>query len=168
MEPNADNAAGTAMQAGKLVVVLHADVEGYSRLIGRDDRGTVARLRALRQSLIEPAMLCHGGTTVQTGGDSMLVVFDSIDGAVQCALAIQREVPARDGEQPPEQRIRFRMGINIGTRSLMAATCTVTPSTWPSGYNPSVRLVAFAYRTRCGIRSAAARTLRSRISGSCR
>ena len=70
----------------KLVAVLYADMVGYSRLIGLDDAGTLQRLRSLRQNLIDPAIEGHGGRVVQTGGDSLLVVFDSIDGAVRCAV----------------------------------------------------------------------------------
>jgi adenylate cyclase len=57
----------------------------------------------------------HGGKIVQTGGDSLLIVFDSIDGAVRCAVNIQQKVPEYDGgDRPPDQAIRFRVGINIG------------------------------------------------------
>src|SRR5689334_20676439 len=87
---------------------------GYSRLIGLDDAGTLERLRALRRDLIDPAIEEHGGRIVQTGGDSLLVVFDSIDGAVQCAVTVQQQVPVIDGDQPPDRAIRFRIGINIG------------------------------------------------------
>jgi adenylate cyclase len=61
--------------------MMYADMVGYSRLICLDDQGTLERLRALRRDLIDPAIEEHGGTIVQTGGDSLLVVFDSIDGA---------------------------------------------------------------------------------------
>ena len=98
----------------KLVAVMHADMVGYSRLIGLDDVGTLNRLRAFRRDLIDPAVEEHGGKVVQTGGDSLLVVFDSIDGAVRCAVEVQQKVPIRDGEQPADQAIRFRVGINIG------------------------------------------------------
>src|SRR6476659_10218860 len=87
---------------------------GYSRLIGLDDAGTLQRLRALRQNLIDPAIDEHCGRIVQTGGDSLLIVFDSIDGAVRCALKVQQEVPDYDGDQPSDRAIRFRIGINIG------------------------------------------------------
>jgi adenylate cyclase len=66
---------------------------GYSRLIGLDDAGTLARLRTLRQEVIDPAISEHGGRIVQTGGDSQLIVFDSINGAVRCAIEVQRQVP---------------------------------------------------------------------------
>ena len=87
---------------------------GYSRLIGLDDAGTLCRLRTLRRALIDPAIYEHGGRVVQTGGDSLLVAFDSIDGAVRCAVKVQQQVPVCDGDQPPDRRIRFRIGINIG------------------------------------------------------
>ena len=87
---------------------------GYSRLIGLDDAGTLERLRALRCNLIDPAIEEHGGRIVQTGGDSLLIVFDSIDGAVRCAVEVQQQVPILDSDQPPDRAIRFRVGINIG------------------------------------------------------
>jgi hypothetical protein len=87
---------------------------GYSRLIGLDDAGTLERLRKLRKDLIDPAVDQHGGRIVQTGGDSLLIVFDSIDGAVRCAATVQRQVPLHDGDQPPDRAMRFRVGINIG------------------------------------------------------
>ena len=98
----------------KLIAVLYADMVGYSRLIGLDDANTLERLRALRRKLIDPAIEEHGGKIVQTGGDSLLVVFDSIDGAVQCSVKVQRQVPIVDGDQPADRAIRFRVGINIG------------------------------------------------------
>src|SRR4051794_34362579 len=98
----------------KLVAVLYADMVGYSRLIGLDDTGTLERLRTLRREAIDPAIEEHGGRIVQTGGDSLLIVFDSIDGAVRCAVNVQQRVPVHDGDQPTDRAIRFRIGINIG------------------------------------------------------
>jgi adenylate cyclase len=68
----------------------------------------------LRRDLIDPAIEEHGGRGVQTGGDSLLIVFDSIDGAVRCAVKVQQQVPYFDDDQPPDRAIRFRIGINIG------------------------------------------------------
>jgi adenylate cyclase len=90
------------------------DMVGYSRLIGLDDAGTLKRLRALRKDLMDPAIAEHGGRIVQTGGDSLLIIFDSIDGAVRCALKVQQQVPTHDRDHPPDCAIRFRVGINIG------------------------------------------------------
>ncbi|MEA2726019.1 MAG: adenylate cyclase, partial [Acetobacteraceae bacterium] len=98
----------------KLIAVLYADMVGYGRLIGLDDAGTAERLRTLRSVLIDPAVHEHGGRIVQTGGDSLLIVFDSIDGAVRCAVKVQHQVSVYDGDQPPDRAIRFRVGINIG------------------------------------------------------
>ena len=98
----------------KLIAVVYADVVGYSRLIGLDDVGTLERLRTLRRTLIDPAIEEHGGRIVNTGGDSLLIVFDSIDGAVRCAVKVQQQVPTYDGDLPPDRAIRFRVGINVG------------------------------------------------------
>jgi adenylate cyclase len=106
--------AGKAAGGRKLIAVVYADMVGYSRLIGLDDAGTLRRLRTMRRALIDPAIREHGGRVVQTGGDSLLVAFDSINGAVRCAVKVQQQVPVYDGDQPPDRRIRFRMGVDIG------------------------------------------------------
>ncbi len=86
---------------------------GYSRLIGLDDIGTLTRLQVLSRMLLDPTIQQHGGRVVQTGGDSLLMVFDSIDGAVRCAIRMQQLVPTSDSHQPANRAIRFRVGINI-------------------------------------------------------
>jgi adenylate cyclase len=106
--------AGKVARGRKLIAIVYADMVGYSRLIGLDDAGTLRRLRTLRRALIDPTIREHGGQVVQTGGDSLLVAFDSIDGAVRCAVKVQQQVPVYDGDQPPDRRIRFRIGISIG------------------------------------------------------
>jgi adenylate cyclase len=68
----------------------------------------------LRRSLIDLAVEEHGGRVVQTAGDSLLIVFDSIDGAVRCAIEVQQQIPIHDGDQPSDRAIRFRIGISIG------------------------------------------------------
>ena len=110
----ASDPIGGSLVGRKLIAVVHADMVGYSRLIGLDDVGTLERLRTLRSTLIDPAIDEHGGRIVNTGGDSLLIVFDSIDGAVRCAVKVQQQVPAHDGDQPPDRAIRFRVGINVG------------------------------------------------------
>src|SRR5690349_14041260 len=105
--------SGMGQDRRKLVAVLYADMVGYSRLIGLDDAGTLQRLRHLRREVIEPAIEEHGGRIVQTGGDSLLIVFDSIDGAVRCAVQVQEQVPLHDGDQPSDLAMRFRIGINL-------------------------------------------------------
>jgi TolB-like protein/class 3 adenylate cyclase/cytochrome c-type biogenesis protein CcmH/NrfG len=108
------NPAANSPERRKLIAVVYADMVGYSRLIGLDDQETLERLRTLRRNLIDPAIEEHGGRIVQTGGDSLLIVFDSIDGAVRCAVKVQQGVPIHDRDQPPDRAIRFRVGINIG------------------------------------------------------
>lgn len=98
----------------KLVAVVHADMVGYSRLIGLDDAGTIARIRSLRASLLDPLIARHGGNVIQTAGDSLLVLFDSILEAVRCAVVLQQRLPGHpvnDGHGVP---IRFRIGIEMG------------------------------------------------------
>jgi adenylate cyclase len=113
-EPAASSLNERSSRGRKLIAVAYADMVGYSRLIELDDIGTLERLRSLRSALIEPAIAEYGGKIVQTGGDSMLIVFDSIDGAVRCALKLQQEIPTHDGEQDRDRTIRYRIGINIG------------------------------------------------------
>jgi adenylate cyclase len=98
----------------RLIAILHADMVGYSRLIAADDAGTLLRFSTLRRDLIGPAVQEHGGRIVNMAGDSFLMAFDSIEMAVRCAIAMQRCVPHYDGDNPPERRIRFRVGVNIG------------------------------------------------------
>src|SRR5690242_19985758 len=113
-EATASDSTGRPPDRRKLVALMYADMVGYSRLISLDDQGTLTRLRALRRGLIDPAIDTHGGKIVQTGGDSLLIVFDSIDGAVRCAVEFQKQVPLHDNDQPTDRAIRFRIGINLG------------------------------------------------------
>ena len=98
----------------KLIAVVYADMVGYSGLIGDDDAGMYARLAELRTDLIDPALARHGGRLVITAGDSLLVLFDSILSAVRFAIQVQRAMPSFDGDHAPDQRMRFRMGVNVG------------------------------------------------------
>ena len=98
----------------RLIAVVYADMVGYSRLIGLDDLQTLDRLRKLRSSVIDPALHGHGGRIVQTGGDFLLMVFNSIDGAVRFAVKVQQDLPGLNVDQPHDRAIHFRIGINIG------------------------------------------------------
>ena len=86
------NPTGNSPDRRKLIAVVHADMVGYSRLIGLDDVGTLERLRNLRKNLIDPAIDQHGGRIANTGGNSLLIMFDSVDGAVRCAIKVQRQI----------------------------------------------------------------------------
>src|ERR1700730_9208439 len=99
---NALDLIGRSPGGRKLIAVVYADMVGYSRLIGLDDVGTLERLRTLRSAVIDPAIEEHGGRIVQTGGDSLLIVFDSIDGALRSAVKIQQQIPVHDAGQPSD------------------------------------------------------------------
>jgi adenylate cyclase len=98
----------------RLSAILAADVAGYSRLVGADEEGTLAQLKALRRTLVDPKIEEHRGRIVKTTGDGMLVQFASVIDAVRCAVEIQRQMGERNADTPEEERINFRMGINVG------------------------------------------------------
>jgi adenylate cyclase len=98
----------------RLTTILVADVVGFSRLTGFDEEGTLARLRQLRSALIEPSLSEHRGRMVKTTGDGLLVEFASVVDALRCAISIQRGMLAHNAELPPERRLEFRIGINLG------------------------------------------------------
>jgi len=98
----------------RLVAILAADVAGYSRLMGQDEAGTLSRLRTHRRELIDPKVAEHGGRVVKTTGDGFLIEFPSVVEAVACAVAVQRDMAERNADIPEEQRIAFRVGINLG------------------------------------------------------
>jgi len=102
-----------AAPARRIAAILAADVAGYSRLIGIDEEGTLARLKAHRRELVDPEIAAHRGRIVKTTGDGVLVEFASAIDAVRCALAVQRSMAATDAG-PPEQRLQNRVGINVG------------------------------------------------------
>src|SRR5262245_59058274 len=91
-----------------------ADVAGYSRLIGVDDEGTLARLNAHHAELIAPKVKEHRGRIVRTTGDGLLVLFISAVDALRCAVEIQCAMTKRNARIPASERIEFRMGVNVG------------------------------------------------------
>jgi adenylate cyclase len=98
----------------RLAAILAADVAGYSRLMGADEEGTHERLQAHLRDLIEPKIAEHRGRVVKNTGDGFLAEFPSVVDAVRCAVEVQRGMADREPEVPEEQRIRFRIGINLG------------------------------------------------------
>jgi class 3 adenylate cyclase len=99
--------------ARRIAAIFAADVAGYSRLVGDDEEGTLARLRALRRDLVDPEIGAHRGRIVNTTGDGLLAEFASVVDAVRCAVTVQRSM-ATATAGPPERRIEFRVGINVG------------------------------------------------------
>jgi len=98
----------------KLVAILAADVAGYSRLMGSDEDGTLARLKAHRKEVIDPKIAEHRGRIVKTTGDGVLIEFPSVVDAVRCAVAVQQQMAERNSAQEQEKRIEFRVGIHVG------------------------------------------------------
>ena len=98
----------------RLAAILAADVAGYSRLMSADEEGTLRRLNAHRRQLLDPKITEHRGRIVKTTGDGMLVEFASVVDAVRCAVEMQRTMMERDANLPDEQRIKFRVGVNLG------------------------------------------------------
>jgi len=98
----------------RLTAILATDVAGYSRLMGVDEEGTLARLKAHRRELVDPKIAEHRGRIVKTTGDGLLVEFASVVDAVRCAVEFQRDMAERNAGVPPERRIEFRIGINLG------------------------------------------------------
>jgi TolB-like protein/class 3 adenylate cyclase len=98
----------------RLAAVLAADVAGYSRLMGRDEEGTLARLKSHRKSLVDPAIAAHRGRIVKTTGDGMLVEFASAVDAARCAVEVQRGMAGLNADVPQDTRIELRIGIHVG------------------------------------------------------
>ena len=98
----------------RLAAVLAADVAGYSRLMGADEEGTLAALKACRRELIDPKIAENRGRIVKTTGDGLLVEFASAVDAIRCATEIQRGMADRNAPIPAGRKVEFRIGINVG------------------------------------------------------
>jgi adenylate cyclase len=109
MEP-----AGPARVERRLAAILAADVAGYSRLVEADEEGTLGRLKALRAEIIDPQIAGHHGRIFKTTGDGLLVEFASVVDALRCAAEMQAALVESNAALPPDRRIEFRIGINVG------------------------------------------------------
>src|SRR5712692_3225261 len=98
----------------KLMAILAADVAGYSKLMGAEEEGTLARLKAHRHRLVDPKITKHRGRIIKTTGDGLLAEFPSAVDAVRCAVEMQRGMIAGNVDLPPKKRFEFRVGINVG------------------------------------------------------
>jgi adenylate cyclase len=98
----------------RLVAVLAADVAGYSRLMGADEEGTLAQLKACRKTLVDPKIAEHRGRIVKTTGDGMLVEFASAVDAARCAVEVQRRMNEQNTDLAQAKRLEFRIGIHVG------------------------------------------------------
>lgn len=98
----------------RLAAIVVADIVGYSRLIEADEAGTLSTIKSLRTAAIEPLVSEHRGRIVKLMGDGVILEFASVVDAVACAVAIQEAVAVRQAEVPPERRIIYRIGTNLG------------------------------------------------------
>src|SRR5262249_5511577 len=122
----------------RLAAILIADVVGYSRLMGANEEATHARLKSLRRELIDPKITQHRGRIVRTMGDGMLIEFPSVVEAVGCGVEVEEDMAGRNVEVPPDQRIDFRVGINLG--DVIAEDSDI----YGDGVNVAARLEALA------------------------
>ena len=134
---NSDDAAAGRVER-RLAAILAADVAGYSRLVGADEQGTLARWRAHWDELIEPVIHEHHGRVVRITGDGILAEFASVVNAVRCAVAFQRGMAERNADIAPDQRIAFRIGLNVGDVIIDRGDM------WGEGVNVAARLEALA------------------------
>jgi adenylate cyclase len=98
----------------KLAAILAADIAGYSRLMGADEAGTLARLKEHRRELIDPKNKQYRGRVVKTTGDGILIEFPSIVDAISFSIDVQQGMCERNADIPQEKRIQFRIGVNLG------------------------------------------------------
>lgn len=122
----------------RLATILCADLVGYSRLMEADEEATHLRVRQLSGDVLEPAIRTHQGRLVKKTGDGLLAQFESVLHAAECAIGIQREIAARNEPLPRDQRLSYRIGINIGD-------VLIEPDDiYGDGVNVAVRLEALA------------------------
>src|SRR5258707_12320725 len=122
----------------RLTAILAADVAGYSRLMGADEEGTHERLMAHRRQLFDPKINEHHGRIVKTTGDGMLGEFASVVDTARCAVEVQRAMVERNAEISEDQRITFRIGVNLGDIIVDA------DDIYADGVNSPARLEALA------------------------
>src|SRR3984893_9900993 len=103
-----------ARELRRLAAILAADVVGYSRLMGRDESGTLARLKAHRSERREPALARHGGRLVKLTGDGALVEFASAVDALNAAIEFQQGMAEANSDTPVDTALVFRMGLHLG------------------------------------------------------
>jgi adenylate cyclase len=126
------------MTTRRLSAVLVADVVGFSAQIERDDAGTLARLQAVRQQVVDPAIVANDGRIVKTTGDGLLVEFGSADASLRCAVAIQRQLAMRNASGAHGDRLDLRIGINL------ADVIVQDEDIFGDGVNVAARLEALA------------------------
>jgi TolB-like protein/class 3 adenylate cyclase len=139
------------------VAILAADVAGSCRLIGIDEEGALAQLKALRKTLFDPKISDHRGRIVKNTGDGALVEFGSVVDAVRCAVEIQRGMAEQNIDVPQAKRIEFRIGIHVGDIVIEENDI------FGDGVNIAVRLEGIAEPGRICISDDAHRQIRGKV-----
>ena len=127
----------------RLAAILSADVVGYSRLMGLDEEGTLARLKAMRRDLVDPTIAAHCGRIVKLMGDGALVEFGSAVDAVTCAIEIQRQVREHNAGGSEVTPIQFRIGVDVGDIIIQG------DDIYGDGVNIALFAPAPQWRTKC-------------------
>jgi class 3 adenylate cyclase len=140
----------------KLAAILAADVVGYSRMMGEDEAGTARAVRERREAAA-PILAAHGGRLFKTMGDGMLIEFPSIVSAVECALAMQRQMAERNAESADGKNMLYRIGAHVGDVLIEGDDLL------GNGVNIAARLEAIAEPGGVCVTSAAFEHLRGRI-----
>ena len=143
----------------RLAAILAADVAGSCRLIGIDEEGTLARLKALRKTIFDPKIAEHHGRIVKNTGDGALVEFASVVDAVRCADQIQRGVAEQNIDVPQVKRIEFRIGVHVGDIIIEESDI------FGDGVNIAVRLEGIADPGGICISDDAHRQVRGKVEG---
>jgi len=146
----------------RLTAILAADVAGYSRLTGIDEEGTHVRLKEHVRILIDSKVIAHRGRVVKETGDGLLVEFSSAVDAVRCAREIQRGMVQRNADVPPNNRVEFRLGVNVGDVIEDDEDILATVSTWRYVLKPLRSRAAFVFPTTPTDKCAISSTLPSR------
>jgi len=109
-----DSIPSSPPEKRRLAAVMVADIAGFSSLMEKDESGTFARVRTLREQLIAPRVAEHGGRIIKTTGDGFLAEFPSATSALRCGVEIQRANRAQEASRPEAERIHMRIGLNVG------------------------------------------------------
>ena len=130
----------------RLAAVLAADVAGYSRLMGIDEEGTLARLKAVRKALVDPAIASHRGRIVKTTGDGMLIEFASAVDAVRSAVEVQRRMAEQNANVPQIKGSNFALASTSVTSFSMTTTFSATALTLLPALRASPNREGYAFR----------------------
>ena len=148
----------------RLAAILAADMVGCSRLMGVDEEGTIARQKAHRAELIDPEIAARRGRVVKTTGDGLLIEFASVIDTVKCAVVVQQAMADREADVRADQRIQYRVGINLGDIVSTEKTSWATGSTSPHDRKGWPSRAESVFRRRCSTRSATNSTSGMRTS----